>query len=267
MLEHLLLLGSLASLVDERLGAAAVVLCGALFALKRAVLVVDESAAGRRADGGGEPRDVGVRVGDTLVAVLRGPPGVAFVFLHGMGGSIRRSLRMRLVQQLAERGSVVLSERRGFGGATFHIDANVDTAVDDGATALLVAASLAPRVVVVGFSLGACVALRLAARLGVPTVLIGAFYDARALTATSLAQLALSHLAGLSNAGAADTARAAGARVQIVHSVDDEFVPFWHALRLSRALSHAPPGEVVRIGGAHADPLLPGPFLDKLLLL
>jgi pimeloyl-ACP methyl ester carboxylesterase len=201
---------------------------------------------------------VGAEFAGTRVAVLDAPTSSSsrvFVFCAGIGGSIEGSARMHLIRQLRQFGKVVLHERRGFGVVRdAHIDPCFETATDDAASAAMLASSLeADRVVIVGFSLGSTPALRLAARTGMPVILVAAFADARTLPHTSWAEWAMCHAVALTNEPLA-IALAPQHPVLVAHSHDDSFIEYEHSSRLLALLG---PG-ASRCGatGDHSHPVL-----------
>lgn len=245
-----LTVSAVSSHVDERLAALAFTLAVAAFALKSAVTSA------------GPALTLGQDIGGTRVAVLPSTKDKVYLFLQGLGGSIEKSMMMPLVQNLNARGSVVLVERRGFGNLR-HLDPCIESSTDDAAVGAMVACSIASEVVVVGFSLGASMALRLLPRMQFPTILVGGFFDARSLPNTNFAELLMTHVTVLSNESAIE-AVPVDSRLAVVHSTEDAFIPHWQADRLARHLrERGCQVYSVSIKGGHGEPSIPDVLLDQ----
>lgn len=252
MLEYTLGSASLAAAADKPLLALALVaLSGAMYTLKRTVTQK------------GPTQHVGEDIGGTRVAVMDSQGPTAFVFCHGLGGSIGKAAQMQLAHALHAFGPVVFFERRGFGNIP-HIDPSPSTCEDDARTALLVAHSLRERVIIVGFSLGSNTALRISVHHNLECILIGAFCDARALTTTSAIELALCHCTQLTNVHIARKMRAR--RALVLHSEHDTFIPPWHAHALTDILTNAGcEASLVLVQGSHSAPLVQKHILKKFI--
>ena len=211
------------------------------------------------------PADVGLEYDDVTLTTsdgvaihgwfVRGPSARVVLFFHGNAGNV--SHRLASIQQFVDLGlSVFIIDYRGYGesgGRPTEVGLYRD---GDAAWRYLVEARRLPRedIVVFGRSLGASVAARLAARVRPRGLIVeSAFTSVPDVAQELYPWLPVRWLTRLRHA-TRDHVEAIDCPVLVIHSRDDEIIPFHHGEAIFAAAPE--PRTFLALRGTHNDAFL-----------
>ncbi len=218
---------------------------------------------GRSLDG--TPNDVGLEYEDVLLEttdgvaihgwLVHGETSRVLLFFHGNAGNI--SHRLASIRQLVDLGpSIFIIDYRGYGqsgGRTTEAGLHRDA---DAAWRYLVETRGVPRqeIVIFGRSLGASVAARLAARVRpLGLILESGFTSVPDVAQELYPWLPVRWLSRLRHA-TGDDVREIDCPVLVIHSRDDEIIPFHHGESIFEAAPE--PRTLLALRGTHNDAFL-----------